>query len=160
MTSPNITQPTFASNSELARRVDEVNLGRGGRVSSAAFLPSVGETYLSVNSVESESIQKIAEFYRNHFQGGVGRVTVSCLKVSDYNAAAKRAGVSLGYDKAARRWVFIHDGGPVEAYRHRPNHLSTSHCGVETVRGMSGDSPNRFARRLAGQPPRKKPHMM
>ena len=158
---PKLKQPTFASNSELARWVDEVNLGRGGRVSSAAFLPSIGETYLSVNSVELESIQKIATYYKDHFQGGAGKVAVSCLKVMDYNEAAKGAGVNLSFDKTGRKWIFTHGGVSEEAYRHRPTYrLSDSHCGVETIRGMSGDAPNRFARRLAGQPPRKKPHLI
>lgn len=151
-------KPSFASNRELARWVDEANLGKGGRVSSAAFLPAEGETYLSVNSPEIESLEQIAEFYKNQFLGGRGPVYVSCLKVMDYTAASKDAGITMRYDKTVSSWQFEIDGTFEEAYRGRPNQLSRSHCGVETIRSMRSDAANRFARRLAGKPPRRNPH--
>lgn len=153
-------KPTFGGKTELARWVDEVNLGRGGRVSSAAFLPADGESYLSVNALEVESLATIAEFYKRHFQDGFGKVAISCLKITEYNAASKKAGVDVNYNKTQGRWLFEYNGASEDAYRHRSNRLSSSHCGVETIRAMSGDAPNRFARRLAGQPPRRRPHIL
>lgn len=152
-------QPSFASRMELARRVDEVNLGNGGRVSSAAFLPIEGETYLSVNSVEMESLKQIAEFYRRQFVPGSGKVFISCLKVMDYTDASKKAGVVMKFDKSSVRWMFEFNANYQEAFRLRDNHLSKSHCGVETIVTMRGNSPNKFARRLAGKPPRQNPHV-
>jgi hypothetical protein len=152
-------QPTFASNKELARWVDEVHLGNGGRVSSAAFLPIDGEKYLSVNSLEIESTSQIADYYRSKFLRGSGNVYVSCLKVIDYTAAAKEAGVRIRFDRLKSSWLFEHNGNYQDAYLLRANHLSASHCGVETIVSMRDDTPNKFARRLAGKPPRKNPHV-
>jgi hypothetical protein len=151
-------KPSFATKSELARWVDEVNLGRGGRVSSAAFLPADGETYLSVNCVEIESLEEIAEYYRSHFVRSNEAVFVSCLKVMDYIAASKEGAFSMKFDKESSMWLFEMNGNFEAAFRARPNHLSKSHCGVETINSMTGNAANKFARRLSGKPPRRNPH--
>jgi hypothetical protein len=155
-----LPKPSFAGKTELARWVDEVSIGRGGRVSSTAFLPADGEPYLSVNAVELESLATIGNFYKRHFQQGKGPVAVSSLKVTHYNAASKDAGVKVDYDKNLGRWTFVNGAAPKDAYRHRANSISMSHCGVESISVMNNDASNRFARRLAGQPLRWKPHIL
>lgn len=154
--------PTFAAKHELARWIHEDDLGKGGRISSAAFMPIEGEAYLSVNAVELESLSTIAAYYRNTFQRGTGKVAISCIKVVEYNRASNAGGVVVNRDAKLKRWVFEENGKKMEAFRHRPSHRpshkSASHCGVETVRLMNEDASAKFARRLAGCPPRKNPH--
>lgn len=152
-------EPTFSARTELARYIPDVNLGRNGRISSAAFLTESGD-YLSVNAVEIEPTPTIAKYYQDHFQDGGARVAVACLKITEYNKASAAGNVNVTLDRATSVWVF-HDreaGERVPAYRYRKNPLSKSHCGVETTIKMDRLAVSKFARRLAGLPPGRNPH--
>lgn len=153
--------PTFAARHELARWIPEVNLGKGGRISSSAYMPGEGESHLSVNALELESLSTIAAQYaqyRDKFLGGSGRVAISCLKVADYTRASTAGGVVVNFHGPSRRWVFNDNGAVVDAFKHRPTPISPSHCGIETIRLMNEDGASKFARRLAGRPPGRNPH--
>jgi len=143
--------PSFAARYELARYVPPGYRRRVGRISSAAFLRNPGDTYLSVNSLEVESLSGIAKHYKSIFQQGQGSVAVACRKIMVYNRAALAAGVFVTRDFQSKIWLFLHHGSNLPAYRHRPSHLSKSHCGVEfTISFAEELAEKKFARRLAG----------
>lgn len=147
-------KPTFAEHSELARHVDPDELKNGGRVSSAAFVPNPSENYLSVNSLEIETQQDIATYYRNIFQNGSGEVAIACRKISDYNTAASNAGIMIKVSNLDGKWKYYADGSPEEAYKHRQTNMSYSHCGVEYLKGNLTDlTIKKIARRLSGRRP-------
>lgn len=148
--------PSFTAKSELARHVNEDHFPNN-RVSSAAFhKKSPSETYLSVNSLELETFNSIASYYRNRFQHGDGRVIVSCKKISEYNAAATVAGLSVIFDKSMQAWVYRDGTHITPAYKHRESKASYSHCGVEFVSSSLYDelAEKKFARRMASGSPR------
>ena len=153
-----LATPTFGARKILARYVDDANLGRQNRISSSAFMPNPGEQYLSVNSLEIESLVLIADYYRTRIASRPGKVAVSCLTVMEYNRACEAGGVTIVYSKTAAQWTFAKDGGASHTYRFRPTHISKSHCGVEPVCMMDSLSAGKFARNLAGRPPGKNPH--
>lgn len=99
-----ISEPRFAANSELARYVSPLHLMKGGRVSSAAFLRNPGDEYLSVNSVEIDSLQEIAAHYRKDLQKDNQKVAIASLKIFAYNRGALKAGISVV--KGNPTWVF------------------------------------------------------
>ena len=99
-------QPTFAANRELARWVPDVQLGKNGRISSAAYIPADGEKYLSVNSVELESLAEIAKYCKDNLQRDSAPVAISCLKITEYTRAASAGGVLVNYDAKKRQWLF------------------------------------------------------
>jgi len=68
---------------------------KGGRVSSAAFMRNPGDEYLSVNSVEIESLQEIAAHYRRDFQKDNQKAAIASRKILAYNRGALIAGISV-----------------------------------------------------------------
>lgn len=147
--------PTFSAKSELARHVNHDHFPND-HVSSAAFHKKPIETYLSVNSLELETFNLIASYYRNRFQLGEGRVIVSCKKISEYNAAAKAAGLPVNFDRSLQAWVFQFGANITPAYKHRQSKASYSHCGVEFISSSLYDelAEKKFARRMAAGSPR------
>lgn len=142
--------PTFAAKHELARYIHPIYRKTGGRVSSGAFLRNPGETYLSVNSVETESLDRIAAYYGAHLQQGAGNVVAACHKVFGFNSSASIAGVRVTRQVKTGEWVFLHNGANIPAYRHRPTPISASHCGVEFVIAFTDLLvEKKFARRMA-----------
>lgn len=153
-----MTAPTFAARQQLARYIDEINRLSGNRPAPAAFmdLPSPGASNhrLSVNSLEVESIRQVAAYHRWRAAPANGRVALCVHKVHDYNEAAKKAGVTVSYNKSSSQWEFADRSRAEVAYRHRlvPAHNnpvgSPSHCGVEYLRIMKANDAAKFARRL------------
>jgi hypothetical protein len=150
---PSNPTPTFAGSSELARYVRPEDLKKSHRVSSAAFLPASNDTHLSVNSLELESPQDIAVYYRERFQSGIGTIAIACRKVNDYNTAASSAGVTIHYDRSESKWKYHTDQGLSDAYKHRPiPRRSHSHCGVEYISNqLAYLKQKQIARRLRGK---------
>lgn len=149
-----VREPKFSARSELARYVEEANRLNGNRTAVAAFIDP--DPYLSVNSLEVESIERIAEYYQDRFQNGIGDVAVCALKVSKYSDAGKKAGVSVFYDSDDSCWYFSDKNTrQTAAYMPRPlrssrDLRSESHCGVEFVRVLGEHERTKFARRLGG----------
>ena len=145
--------PTFAANSELARFVDPDEKLSGGRIPSSVFMPNPGDKYLSVNSVELDSIQKIQKYYQARFLSGNGNAGVACRKISDFNSAARFSNIGVRAD-GNFGWIFYDDGSRIDAYRHRPVRTppeSHSHCGVEFMRaGLDDLVQRKFSRKLSG----------
>ena len=121
-------------------------------------MPNPGEQHLSVNSLEIESLDLIADYYRTRIASRPGKVGVSCLTVMEYNRACAAGGVTIVYSKTEGQWTFSKDGAASHTYRFRPTPISKSHCGVEPVCMMDSLSAGKFARNLAGRPPGKNPH--
>jgi hypothetical protein len=143
--------PKFTANSELARHVG-ADLCPRGRVSSAAYHRNDGESYLSVNSLDLESLEKLTPYFRNLLQDGIGAVAIHCRKISHYNSAAADAGISIKYNSVGHVWEYLIDRAPTAAYKHRPTQHSVSHCGVEFISAPEYVE-KKFARRIAiGKP--------
>jgi hypothetical protein len=123
-------------------------------VSSAAFTPNKGDSHLSVNSTEIESLKDIAVSYRDTFKNGMGPVAIACRKISDYNSAAGNAGIRISFCKVECKWKYNASEGIKDAYKHRPTLKSHSHCGVEY---LGNDTKyltiRKIARRLSGNRP-------
>jgi hypothetical protein len=155
--------PTFSARSSLARYVDEVNRLKDRRPAVAAFLPdppSADPTndHLSVNSLEIESVKKIAAYHRWKWQDSGGKVALCVHKVHEYNDAANKCGVRVVYDREMSKWQFLFSAsGPEDAYKHRPVPMhnnpigSPSHSGVEFARALKEHKAGQFARRLSGR---------
>lgn len=144
--------PSFKANNELARYVDPDELKNGGRVSSGAFLPNPGDTYLSVNSTEVESLHDIQAYYRTTLHKGVGPVIAACRKISDYNNAGNFAGISITFSNSNNAWEYGTSQGPKPAYKHRRTPISYSHCGVEYINdNLNQLALKKISRRLAGK---------
>lgn len=152
--------PRFAERSELVRYVGELNRLRSGRPAVATFLPDppnekTKKPYLSVNSLEVETLADIAAYHRALWQGNRGKVALSSHKVFHYTDAGRKCGIRISYDRDSSTWHFQNGATAEEAYKHhpvlgsdRPN--STSHCGVEFVRALRGHNDAKFARRMSG----------
>jgi hypothetical protein len=140
--------PKFAPRSALVRYIHPIHRMRHGRVSDAAFRPNPDEAYLSVNSLEIETLKEIVSFYGRTFIDA--DVIASQHTVSTWNIAAQAAGVSVRRDDV-RIWAFTLRGEPHQAYSHRPNTRmgSMSHCGVETIQAMDNLMQSKFAHRLS-----------
>jgi hypothetical protein len=151
--------PSFAARTELALYVDPDDLGRGGRVSSTAFLPNPDDKYLSVNSLELESIETIAAYYQERFKGGVGQVAIAHRKVWDYTDAGRFAGLSIDFNKTVGKWEYDTGHGLADAYKHiRQTRVpkSNSHCGVQFINAQTAELVvNKIARRLAHRRPQR-----
>jgi hypothetical protein len=154
-----IIKPLFKANSELARYVPSHYLMKGGRVSSAAFLRNPGEDYLSVNSVEIESLPQIAEHYRRDLQKDDKKVALASVKILTYNQGALKAGISVF--KNNQLWVFSSQQSLSPAYLFRKTHLSASHCGIEFIRAFPSElAEKKFAWKVASAPKGRKPHLL
>jgi len=82
-----VKTPKFAARSELVRYVSELNRHKGNRTAVATFLPDPpSETpqtdYLSVNSLEVESMKVIAAYHRAKWQNNKEKVALCAHKVS------------------------------------------------------------------------------
>src|SRR5262249_46258208 len=76
-----VTKPNFSERSALVRYVSEENRLKGRRPAVATFLPdppsnTPEKDYLSVNSLEVESITIIATYHRQKWQSGNGKVAL------------------------------------------------------------------------------------
>jgi hypothetical protein len=158
-----VSEPTFFAKSRLARYVDEVNRLSGNRPAVAAFLdpPSndLSSDHLSVNSLEVESVKKIAAYHRWKWQSDRGHVALCLHQVVEYTDAGRKCGINIIYDKHSSKWRFLSTTGSKmeEAYKHRPVMAynnpfgSPSHCGVEFKRVLKEHTAAQFARRLSGK---------
>jgi hypothetical protein len=107
--------PNFANNKELVRYVFE-QARVGNRASPAAFLPDPPDTtgrraYLSVNSLEVESLPVIADYHREIWQNNSGKVALAAHKVFHYREAGRQSGVTIEYDRDQKYYVFQEKGG-------------------------------------------------
>ena len=151
--------PTFANNKELIRYVPE-EARSGNRVSPAAFLPDPPDPtrkrppYLSVNSLEIESLQAIANYHREVWQKNSGKVALAAHKVFHYREAGRQSGVTIEYDREQRQYVFREKtGGMSRAFECIPRtniYKSPSHSGVHFVRALAEHQIAKFARRMSG----------
>jgi hypothetical protein len=157
-----VKRPQFALSKELVRYVPVANRLKNNRPAVVSFLdpPSSDpdREYLSVNSLEIESLAAIADYYRSMWQNSHGDVSVCSLKVFDFNEAGKKSGVDLQFDRTTAKWHFGASGGiRQDAYKPHPRLASgapqsTSHCGVEFIRALKDDYHKlKFARRLAAK---------
>jgi len=152
-----VNAPKFPKNSELVRYIDGLHRLRARRPAAAAYLPdppsgTPSRDYLSVNSLELESLQTIADYHRVRAQNGRGKVALCAHKVSRYNMVAGNCGIAVSFDRASGTWRFKDGSGMQDAYKHhaRTDKLkSYSHCGVEFVRALTKHNEGKFARRMA-----------
>lgn len=146
--------PTFYRKGQFARYVDKRELA-GRRATSAAFLTDKAEEYLSVNSLELESSEQIANCYRKIFLSEGSDVGVTLHSIDQYNKSSNAAGVTVTYNKGSSRWEFVRAGTPSPAYTHEPikkqrdRPPSPSHCGVWYTKSFSETQERKFARRMA-----------
>jgi hypothetical protein len=139
----------------LARYVDKGQLAGGRRATSAAFLTDADEDYLSVNSLELESTEQIADCYRLMFVRDASDVAVSLHTIDQYNKSSNAAGVTITYNNTASRWEFLKASNAAQAYTHEPKEkqrdrpASPSHCGAWYTKAFSGTQERKFTRRMA-----------
>jgi hypothetical protein len=151
--------PNFANNKELVRYVFE-QARAGNRVSPAAFLPDPpdpsrkGPTYLSVNSLEVESLKAIADYHREIWQNNSGKVALAAHKVFHYREAGRQSGVAIEYDRDEKYYMFRERTGRFSrAFESIPRtdfYKSPSHSGVHFVRALEEHQVAKFARRMSG----------
>lgn len=140
-------KPTFGAKTKLARYIDpDFRRPQKKHPKRGAYQRKLGETYLSVNSTEVESIKQIAQIYANQFEQGSRRVGIASPTVDKYNAAAKAVGINLIYHSAKQVWEF---GSSKAAYTHRSFKKNKSHCGVEYVEIFEDYQDHRFAVRMS-----------
>jgi hypothetical protein len=156
---PTVSAPKFPKKSELVRYIDEVYRLNGRRPHVAAYLPDPpsddpSNDYLSVNSLELESILVIADYHRMRAQNNFGKVALCAHAVARYNMIAGNCGVAIAYDSQSGSWQFRNGDAIEDAYKHhaRTDKLkSHSHCGVEFVRALTNHNAGKFARRMANK---------
>ena len=157
--SPTVPPPSFTANKELARYVFPEDIKGGGRVSSTAFLPNQNDKFLSVNSLEIQSLDKIADYYRVRFKCGNNSVAIASRKISNFTSAAKFVNLIVYYNKIKKIWEFDNNGTIGNAFKHRRVHNplpSISHCGIEFINNqLDYSTQKKIARRLSG----KRPHL-
>jgi len=120
-------------------------------------MPNPGDDHLSVNALELESREQIAEYYADVFGSEDGKVAVCINTIFEYNDSGKKAGCWIEFNRANSTWEFPEtNGSRGVAYRHRPvlrteqfPYASWSHCGVEFVRALAELKLRQFARRMA-----------
>lgn len=152
-----ILPPSFKLKSELARYVDPDELKNGGRVSSGAFMPTMDDTdCLSVNSIEIDSLNNIANYYHDRFNSNGGEIGIATRKILHFNDAARKAGIEIRKNTGTKCWEYIYRGKILTAYKHRPTPISKSHCGIEYLNiNIDEKILKKIARRLSG----KRPHL-
>jgi hypothetical protein len=92
---PQKTKPAFLKKSLLCRYIDR-DERHGQRPSLGAFMPNPGDDHLSVNALELESRERVAEYYADLFgTEDDGKVAVCMHTVLEYNDSGKRR-VQLG----------------------------------------------------------------
>jgi hypothetical protein len=128
-------------------------------VSPAAFLPDPPDptrkrSYLSVNSLEIESLQAIADYHRQIWQNNSGKVALAAHKVFHYREAGRQSGVTIEYDREEKHYVFRETSGQMSrAFESIPRtdfFKSSSHSGVHFVRALAEHQVSKFARRMSG----------
>jgi hypothetical protein len=132
----------------------------GNRASPAAFLPDPPDStrkrppYLSVNSLEIESLQEIANYHRKIWQNNSGNVALAAHKVFHYREAGRQSGITIEFDREARYYVFRERSGQMSrAFECIPRtdiFKSSSHSGVHFVRALEDHQVGKFARRMSG----------
>jgi hypothetical protein len=147
--------PAFSERSVLVRYIHEDQRFKKNRPALAAFVASPGEAYLSVNSLEVETVQQIAAYYLARFRTS-NPVALTQHKIATYNDAARKAGVAVTHVSGS--WRFTDAAGQVQvAYQQHivpstPTLLgSRSHSGFECVRAMNELNARKAARRLASK---------
>jgi hypothetical protein len=142
----------------LARYVFE-EARSGNRVSPAAFLPDPPDhtrkrSYLSVNSLEVESLKAIADYHRRIWQNNSGKVALAAHKVFHYREAGRQSGVTIEFNREEQYYVFQEKNGQTSrAFECIPRtdfYKSPSHCGVHFVRALAEHQVGKFARRMSG----------
>jgi hypothetical protein len=159
-----VDAPSFGERTELTRFIDSDERCSGNRAAASAFLFSPEDfrdpsAHLSVNSLEVETIGEIANYYRSVFQDGDGEVAMCIHKVHRYIDGGRHAGVQVT-QSADFQWVFLEQGRPSAAFKHRPippvrpksRPPSPSHSGVEFLRSLDDVQQRKFARRMAQRP--------
>lgn len=157
----NSKTPRFTQNKELSRYIlpDDI---KKSRVSTPAFMPLEGDKYFSVNSLELETIDEIASYYRKKFTiNNNESVAIATRKVSKFCDAGRFIGIKITYDKTTSKWLFVKNNVEIDAYLHRPSTTrscpSLSHCGVEFINAeLDYRDQKKLARRLAGTRPHLK----
>lgn len=150
-----LKEPTFARQSEMTRYVPVVQRLKGNRPSSVAFKANPGEDYLSVNSLEVETLQSILIYYKKEIRENCEEVAYCRHKVADYNKGAKSARVDISFNRISSCWEYAGPEGQEPAYKHRPVSPrayrlgSRSHCGVEFIKIFDAIAEKRFAKRMA-----------
>jgi len=160
---PKLSAPTFGQKSVLIRYVFPEQRLAKNFPSAAAFQTELPTTekpkpYLSVNSTEAEKVGVIAEYHRNLFQGGKGRVAHCEHTVRQYNEAGIKCDVDISFDRESAKWEFrLSATSKEDAYRHIPNmesdkqFKSWSHSGVQFVQALAEHNKSKFARRMVKQ---------
>jgi hypothetical protein len=154
-----VKKPKFLEHSELSRFISGLNRLRNNRPAIAAFLPDPPSAkpekdYLSVNSLEVESLRDIANYHRAKWQSNEGKVALTVHKVAAYTDAGRKCGISISYDRSAASWVFVSGSASETAYMHHPvlrsdQLQSPSHCGIEFTRALKNQNDAaKFARRM------------
>lgn len=157
-----LKEPSFKDRAKLGRYIDEYNKMSGNRPSPAAFLPDPDDNpltgHLSVNSLEVESIEVIAEYHRVRAQNGFGDVAISVHNVHTYTDVAKKQGIAFQLDPTTKKLKFLFGDAYHDAFKHRPTVKGTkipvgsdSHCGVEFSRALDQHLASKFARQMAGK---------
>lgn len=131
---------------------------RGGRASSAAFERKTTRTesreqYLSVNSLEVDSLPVVVSYYKEVLQDNLGQVALTIHKIKECNLAGQVASVSVKFDKNQGSWVFEKLGNKLPAYRLRRTPISDSHSGIEFVNvfGDNALAEKKFSRKMANK---------
>jgi len=154
-------RPTFVGRYELARYIDPIERD-GTHASWTAFLLTEQdlrsqEPHLSVNSLEVETLEAIADYYRQTIAAGQEDISVCTHKVQRYVECGRSSGAVIVSDPADS-WIFTTAGGDrAPAFKHREVRVrggssSLSHCGVEFIRALSEVQQRQLARRLARTP--------
>lgn len=147
-----IKSPEFDERSQLTRYVHESEKLRSGRIGTGVFAPNPGDKYLSVNSLEIDSIPQIADYYRSTFKCK-SKVNMVNKRVHEFLEAAEKASLPIFVSEDG---LCEFDGprGRSPAFKHRPTKLSQSHCGVEFIsEEIDPMIVKKIARRLRGSRP-------
>jgi hypothetical protein len=120
-------------------------------------MPNPGADHLSVNALELEGRERVAEYYADALGSENGKVAVCIHTVFEYKDSGKKAGCWIVFNRVGSTWEFPEtNGSQAAAYRHRPvprteqfPYASWSHCGVEFVRALADVKLRQFARRMA-----------
>ena len=141
---------SFTLRTTLFRYIRKEYRRKNGGVFVEAFVEERGNP-LSVNSTGIESKRDIATYYANTFEWGrPSGVAVSSAKLSKYNKAGEKAGVTIGYQSTSREWTCLDDGGKICAAYVLTNHeKSPSHSHVQFPRYLSETDAKKFARAMA-----------
>jgi hypothetical protein len=94
------TQPSFKPKSELARYIRPTERNGKNHAASSAFQMDgddldADEPHLSVNALECQPIDGLADYLRTRFQGGEGDVAICVHKVHTYVDNGKKAGAAV-----------------------------------------------------------------